>query len=157
MANQLKGTLYYLYTNTKLTLTIFWTIILSILALSLITSYFMSEGTFNFQLSFSVYVFCAIIGSWTVKNAIPYIIKLGSSRTNLYISLGIYFIGFSLVNSIIANTINKIVDVVFGLDRIAGVVEVTASSESGSFRIFHIGQFLSNDSWFTYVFIDTVI
>src|SRR5690625_6808867 len=98
MANQLKGTLFYLYTNVRFTLIIFWIIISTILALSLITSYFMSEGTISFQLSFSVYVFCTIIGTWTVKNAIPYSIKLGSTRKNLYVSLGIYFLGFALFN-----------------------------------------------------------
>src|SRR5690625_2086614 len=157
MANQMKGTLYYLYTNVKFTLFIFWIIIAGVLALSLVSSFLMSEGTISFQLSFSVYVFCTIIGGWTVKNAIPYTVKLGSTRKNLYISLGIYFLGFSLFNSIIANLINKIIDISFGMNRIAGAVEITGSSNEKSFTFFHFVQFLTKDSWFTYVFVDTVI
>lgn len=157
MANQLKGTLYYLYTNVKFTLFIFWTIIAGVLALTLVSSYLMSEGTISFQLSLSVYVFCTIIGGWTVKNAIPYTVKLGSTRKNLYVSLGIYFLGFSLFNSIIANLINKIIDIFFGMNRIAGTVEITGSSNEKSFTFFHFAQFLAEDSWITYVFVDTAI
>src|SRR5690625_4134570 len=157
MTNQLKGTLYYLYINVRFTLIIFWIIISSILVLSLITALLMSEGTISFQLSFSVYVFCTIIGSWTVKNAIPYSIKLGSTRKNLYVSLGIYFLGFSLFNSIIANTINKLIEAVFGVSQVGGMVGITSGTSTESFTVFHFVQFLANDSWFIYVFVDTTI
>jgi|GEM_PF-1037070 len=157
MANQLKGTLFYLYTNVRFTLIIFWIIISTILALSLITSYFMSEGTISFQLSFSVYVFCTIIGTWTVKNAIPYSIKLGSTRKNLYVSLGIYFLGFALFNSIIANTINKFFEVVFEVKRVGGLVVIASNSSTESFTFFHVAQFLGSNSWFTYVLVDAII
>src|SRR5690625_6817258 len=157
MANQLKGTLFYLYTNVRFTLIIFWIIISTILALSLITSYFMSEGTISFQLSFSVYVFCTIIGTWTVKNAIPYSIKLGSTRKNLYVSLGIYVLGFALFNSIIANTINKFFEVVFEVKRVGGLVVIASNSSTESFIFFHVAQFLGSNSWFTYVLVDAII
>src|SRR5690625_1917411 len=142
MANQMKGTLYYLYTNVKFTLFIFWIIIAGVLALSLVSSFLMSEGTISFQLSFSVYVFCTIIGGWTVKNAIPYTVKLGSTRKNLYISLGIYFLGFSLFNSIIANLINKFFEVVFEVKRVGGLVVIASNSSTESFTFFHVAQFL---------------
>jgi len=166
MTNQLKGTLYYLYTNVKFTLLIFWSIIVGILALSLIASFLMSEGIISFQLSISVYIFCMIIGGWTVKNAIPYTVKLGSTRKNLYVSLGIYFLGFSLFNSLIANMLNKFVEVVFDISQVEvvfdgshveGFVGISATSDTGSFTFFHLAQFLESDSWLTFVIVDASI
>src|SRR5690625_692190 len=131
MANQLKGTLFYLYTNVRFTLIIFWIIISTILALSLITSYFMSEGTISFQLSFSVYVFCTIIGTWTVKNAIPYSIKLGSTRKNLYVSIGIHFFAFAILNSLVANTMYSLNEFIFDVESTMGLVAISITSVSG--------------------------
>lgn len=157
MGHQLKGTLYYLYANVRFPLTVFWVIISSILALSIISSYLMSEGTISFQLSLSVYIFCSIIGTWTVKSAIPYALKLGSTRKNLYVSLGIYFLGFAIVNSLLANVLNGLVSTIFGIESLGGMGEITKANGTETFTFFHIAQFIEGNSWFTYIMIDIVI
>src|SRR5699024_2318681 len=112
-------------------------ILMSILLISWVLAYFLKDvdgGFMTLSLTVPIYIYCGIVGFLTVKDLIPFSIKRGATRKNIFISLGIFFFILSLSKSIIASTIQVIVDGVnskIGLD---------------SFGFLHLTYFL-NDTW----------
>ncbi|WP_010651452.1 hypothetical protein [Oceanobacillus massiliensis] len=147
MGRQIKGLLYFYITDIQRSLKIFWSILLGILILSLAIGYFLlrfDEGGFFFGLSFPVYVYCAILGFITVKESIPFSLKMGAVRKNLFISIGILFLGIAIVKAVIASTLQTIT-LIFA--DIAGI---------HTFQFIHLAQFIT-DNWLNRVLIDTAI
>lgn len=157
MTEQMKGTMYYLYANMRNSLMIFWTIILCILIVTSAIYFVMSTITLSIQISFSTYVYCAIMGSLMVKLTIPYAIKFGSTRKNLFMSIGIFFLLFSLLNSLIANVLNKMIAVFYGTEVSKGIIDIFTTANEKSFMFFHFTQFFENDSWIMMVLVDAII
>lgn len=147
MGRQIKGLLYFFIADVRYSLFIFWTILLSILVVSLIVAYFLMDiekGMMSSTLTAPMYVYCAILGFLTVKESIPFSIKMGATRRNLFISLGIFFLGLSFIKAIAASTIQVIIDYInpkIGIDN---------------FYFLHL-SFFTNDTWFTRILIDTSI
>ena len=100
MSRQIKGLLYFFIANSRYSLFIFWTILMSILLVTLTISYF-AQDVDNFFMTLSltgpIYVYCAIFGFLAVKELIPFSVKIGATRKNLFIGLGIFFLGLSIV------------------------------------------------------------
>src|SRR5690625_349326 len=155
MSKQLKGSLYYLFANLRFSLIIFWIILGTLLLLTVVSAILIPDSVISFSLWGPIYGFAAVIGYWTVKNTLPFLIKMGSTRKNLFVSMGLYAIGLSLLNAFIANTLNSIVTLTIGEEREIGSIFV---SDSGSTMTFnHIGEFLGKNTWLMRVFIDTSI
>lgn len=155
MTKQLNGSLYYLVANVRYSFIIFWIILMVMLAVTIISALLVPDSVISFQLAAPIYVFAAVIGFWTVKNAFPYLIKMGSTRKNIFLSFGIYALLLSLLNAVIANSVNSIVALIFGGKMELGFITVT---ENGSTMTnYHLGDFLGENSWITRVFIDTSI
>src|SRR5699024_9652946 len=89
MAKQLNGSLYYLVANVRYSFIIFWIILMVMFAVTIISALLVPDSVISFQLAAPIYVFAAVIGFWTVKNAFPYLIKMGSTRKNIFLSFGI--------------------------------------------------------------------
>ncbi|WP_087975144.1 hypothetical protein [Oceanobacillus rekensis] len=147
MGRQLKGLIYFFITDVQYSLKIFWTILLSILVVCLSFSYILlrfEESFFIFFITIPIYIYCSILGFLTVKESIPFSLKIGSVRKNLFISIGIFFLGVALVNAIAANTLHTVTILftdMIGLDN---------------FSFLHVAQLLE-DTWLNRVMIDTVI
>lgn len=147
MGRQIKGLLYFFMTDIRYSLLIFWTILMSILVVSLSIAYVlkdMENGFMTLSLTGPIYVYCAILGFLTVKEAIPFSIKMGATRKNLFVSLGIFFFGLSTVLAIVANIIQVIVELfnkMIGLDL---------------YNFIHITYFM-DETWLTRVIIDISI
>lgn len=149
MMRQLKGLWYFYTVDARYPLTIFWSILVGTLIISVGVHYILlqvAEGKMAFFLPIAIYIFCAIYGFQIAKKGIPFSIKLGATRKNIFVSLGIFFLGLALFQAAIANTIQSIL--VMG-DDILKINDET-------FQLIHLAQFLS-DNWFTRVVIDTAV
>ena len=160
MQRQLKASLYYLSTDAKYNLTYFWSILISVLLLTIIVDViFSGDGVISFNFSFAIYIFVAIMGYVTIKNTIPYIIKMGSTRKNIFLAMGIYFIGIATLNALLANTIQFIVTLfykLFGNRTVLNKAMFTVSDGTESINFNHIAFFIQ-DTWLTRVIIDIAI
>ena len=147
MGRQIKGSLYFFINNTRYSLFIFWTILMSILVVTLTISYFLKDvenGFMTLSLTSPIYVYCGILGFLTVKESIPFSIKMGATRKNLFLSLGIFFLGLSLAKAVFATVIQIIVDFInpkIGIDN---------------YSFIHLAYF-TNDTWLNRILIDSSI
>ncbi|RDW20861.1 hypothetical protein CWR48_04450 [Oceanobacillus arenosus] len=145
MTRQVKGLLYFYITDIRFSLTIFWTILLSTLVVTITIAYFLlGDGNteFYFAFPFAIYVYAGISGFLMVKESVPFSLKLGATRKNIFISLGLFFIGLALFNAILANTLQSI------------IVKLIGGTEIYTINLFHPAQLLG-DTWLNRVVIDT--
>lgn len=147
MTRQLKGLLYFFVTDIRYSMTIFWSILLGTTVLSLCLAYFLS-GMESARIYFSfpsvMYVYCGILGFITVKEAIPFALKMGATRKNLYFSLGIFFLLIAFIKSVASSTLQTV---------ITAFIDVTGMT---TFRIMHLAEFI-NDTWLNRILIDTTV
>lgn len=155
MNKELQGSLYYLFSNLRFSLLVFWGILMGVLVISLVSAFLIEDSHVSFNLSFPIYIFSGIFGYWIVKNAIPYLIKMGVTRKIIFVAIGIFGICLGLINSLISNVLDKIVSLISS----SGVLNSSLSfSVDGNEQfINHIGQLVSNDGWLVRVMIDTSI
>ncbi|WP_156291699.1 hypothetical protein [Oceanobacillus salinisoli] len=147
MARQLKGLMYFFITDVRYSLMIFWGILLSILVLSLCISYFLlgvDDGKYYFTLTLPIYIYCAILGFLTVKEAIPFSVKLGATRKSVFIGIGLFFLGLSFAKAVVASMLHSI------------TLTFTQATGISTFHFLHLSE-LVGDSWFTRVLIDTTV
>jgi hypothetical protein len=147
MARQIKGLLYFLMMNLRNSLLIFWTILLGILVVSLTFAYFLSgiEGTnFVFFLTVPIYVYCSIIGIFLVRDSIPFAIKMGATRKNMFIAFGTFFLVLSILKSAIATVLEELVYI---FNEFAGI---------DIFTFLHFAHLLENN-WYTRMIIDSAM
>lgn len=103
MGRQIKGLLYFYWTDIQFSLMVFWSILLAMLTVSVSMMFlFPSIDFMSFSFTVPIYIFCAIIGFLMAKHTIAYGIKLGATRKNIYISMGIFFVVLALMKSTIA-------------------------------------------------------
>src|SRR5690625_3591943 len=147
MGRQIKGLLYFNFTDARYSMTIFWTILMGILVISLIATYLIRniEGGFmTFSLTGPMYVYCAILGFLTVKESIPFSLKRGATRKNIFISLGTLFLGISIAMTTVGSTLQVIVNL------------FTEQIGIDVFSFQHVAYFTS-DTWINRIFIDLTI
>ncbi|MBM4763826.1 hypothetical protein [Bacillus sp. B15-48] len=147
MGRQIKGLIYFFLTDIRYSLMIFWSILLIILVLSLGIANFLlgvENGVYFLSLDFPIYVYCAILGFLTVKEAIPFSIKMGATRKNLYIALGLFFFGLAFVKSVISSTLQSL------------TLAFTNAAGISSFKFLYLSPLMEN-AWFSSVAIDTAI
>lgn len=143
MGRQTKGLLYFYITDIRFSLIVFWTVLLSSLFISMLIDYFLPSDSFMiFTLPIALYVYCGILGFLTVKQAIPFSIKMGATRKSIFGSLGIFFIGLSLSMSLLGNTIQSLIEYFH------------SKMGNETFAFMHLANLL-NDTWLTRVLIDT--
>lgn len=147
MGRQIKGLLYFFGADIRRSILIFWAILLSILIICLIGSVLLSDvdgGFMMMTLTIPIYIYCAIAGFITVKEAIPFSIKMGATRKSLFLSLGILFLSLSIVQSVLASTIQTAVN---AINPLLGIE---------NFAFFHVVYFMQ-DTWFTRIMVDLSI
>lgn len=147
MGRQLKGLLYFFITDMRYSLFVFWTVLLSTLAVTLVIAYFLigvDSGQIGFTLPIALYIYCGITGFLTVKLSIPFSIKVGATRKNVFIGMGIFFLGLSGVLGVMVNSIQSLVDF---LNTKIGIE---------SFLFMHIAN-LMDTTWLGRVLIDTSV
>ena len=155
MMQELKGSLYYLFSNLRFSLFIFWGILAGVLVISLISSFLIEDTHVSFNMAFPIYIFSAIFGYWIVKNAIPYLIKMGATRKTIFVAVGIFGICVGLINAFISSLIDQIISLISTSNVLN--TSMSISVDGNEQFINHIGQLVSNDGWLARMVIDTSI
>lgn len=146
MNDQMKGLLYFYMTSARYSFIIFWSILLGLLGLTLGLGYLLkgTDGVMNFNFSFPIAFYLGIYGFLIVKSWLPFMIKIGATRKNIFFSLGIFFTGVSILFSTVASLIQTAVTPLInklGLDI---------------FYFSHL-SLLYIDTWYARIFIDASI
>src|SRR5690625_3624736 len=147
MGRQMKGLLYFYFADIRHSLTVFWTILMRIVVVTLTISYFLSnvEGGFmTLSITGPMYIYCGISGLLVVKEFIPFSIKRGATRKNIFFSLVLFFLGLSIVKSVVGSFLQVVVE----------YINMKIGIEN--FKFLHLAYF-TNDTWFTRILIDTSI
>lgn len=147
MSRQIKGLLYFYFTDMRRSLLIFWSILLSIVLFILLIAFLLrdvNDGFMTISLTVPIYIYCSILGFTTVKESIPFSIKMGATRKNIFVSLGILFAGLSVLNAVVASTLQSIIE------------SIVTSIGVENFYFIHVLYFLNN-TWLNRVIVDTSI
>jgi len=126
---------------------IFWTVLTSIVTLSVVASYFLMDvenGKMFLAVSIAVYVYCAIFGFITVKESLPFSLKMGATRKNFFVAVGILFLGLSLVLAAIETLYHWL------------IIEVVNGLGIPNFTLIHIATLFDGGSWIYRFVIDLV-
>jgi|SRR5690625_836760 len=147
MGRQLKGLLYFYYADLRHSIIVFWTILMSIVVVTLTITYFLKnvdDALMYFSVTGPMYIYCGILGFLVVKEFIPFSIKRGATRKNIFVSLVIFFLSLSFMKSIVGNTLQEVIKV---FNTKMGIE---------NFNFIH-PAFFTNDTWFHRIWIDTSI
>jgi len=148
MSRQIKGLLYFFITNFRYSFLIFWSILTGVLVLSLIISYFLlnlDEAIYAFGFPFGTYFHVSFLGFLIVKEGIPFALKVGATRKNIFLAIGIFFLGVALFQAVIANTVQ------FAAQLFVDAVDIH------TFMFMHPAQLIGSENWLTMIFIDTAM
>jgi len=132
---QIKGLLYFMTVESKRSLAIFWIILVSTIMLSLMIAYFLGSNNdvkLVFMISIPTYIHCAIYAFVSVKQTIPFSIKMGASRKNIFISMGVFLITLVLIQNIFINLFYEILRF------------TVQALDISSFQLIHPAQLLGN-------------
>ncbi|WP_338786818.1 hypothetical protein [Metabacillus sp. FJAT-53654] len=109
MKEELKAILYYMFTEMKFSLMIFWSILLS----SIVVLFVLADFAFRnvvISTSIATYVFCGFVGFLVTKKNLPFCIKFGATRNSFHLSASIFLlllsIGLAIVNEIVTSIVN---------------------------------------------------
>lgn len=103
MGRQIKGLLYFYRTDLQFSIMVFWSILLAMLVVSVSMMFlFPSIDFMSFSFTAPIYVYCAIVGFLMARHTVAFSIKLGATRKNIFISMGIFFITLALIKSTVA-------------------------------------------------------
>lgn len=100
--NVLKGSFYVFFQSYKKENIIFWCILFSIAFLSFfLDSFFGKYISFAITISIPVYIFYSIMASRILNRTMPYFLKLGLSRIQYVLHLGLFSLAWSIAGAFI--------------------------------------------------------
>lgn len=100
--NVLKGSFYVFFQSYKKQNIIFWSILFSIVFLSFfLDSFFGKYISFAITISIPVYIFYSTMASKLLNKTMPYFLKLGLSRMQYVVHVGLFFLAWSIVGAFI--------------------------------------------------------
>lgn len=146
MNKQIKGLVYFYLTNMRHSLIIFWSILLSTILISFIASYLLrdTDGVFMLLLSGPVYIYFSVYGYYIVKNWLPFVIKIGATRKNIFISFALFFTSLATIFSLITIIIQE------------SLLPLARWLDMDIFSFIHLATLL-NDTWYERLFIDITV
>lgn len=156
MLQRVKGVIYYTMTNLRYPLSIFWTVLLAIAMLASLLSFVADSNHIWFQASIPILIFSLVIGIWSVKHIIPYLLNMSVTRKEIYLGIGISFILLAMLQAFLANLLVKLLEV-FGKPVIAGMIFIEESGLETSISFEHLGQFLQSDTIYTRLIVDFIL
>lgn len=133
MIRQCRGILLFEVLDIRNSLTIFWTILISCMALSFGIQ-FTTGGNMTVSSSAAVYIFSAIAGFMTVKETYPFSIKRGATRKNYYVATSLFLLMLAMFMAA-AHTL--LIMVIEGM----GSMMV-----NGNFKIYYMAKFLGHEN-----------
>lgn len=158
MKRQLRAILYYLVTDIRYSFSVFWMVIGAFLLLSVVIEFILgtqdSNTIIHFNFSFPIYIFASVVGYLTVKKVMTYLIKMGATRKMIFIGVFIFFIGLSIVNALISNSLDALIRFVVKSDIQGGIV-ITDGLTQSSFH--HIADFIGKNNILNQIIVDSAI
>ncbi|HEY4601757.1 MAG TPA: hypothetical protein VIG73_10865 [Cerasibacillus sp.] len=147
MERQMKGLFYFYTMNIKFSMTVFWSILLGTTIVSILLSMMIVNPTYSMYFSFSimVYIYSAIIGFHSVKDVLPYAVKVGATRKNIFLSMGIYFLGLALSQALILSVTHRI------------ITSAIKYLDIQTYVLLDLASWLIDDSWLNQILIHTAI
>src|SRR5699024_5265852 len=109
MNKELQGSLYYLFSNLRFSLFVFWGVLMGVLAISLISVFLIEDRHARVNLALPIYVYAGICGKWIVINGIPYMIKMRVTRIVIIAAIGIFGSSSALIVTLISTVVDQIV------------------------------------------------
>ncbi|GAA0442534.1 hypothetical protein PD280_00190 [Virgibacillus salarius] len=145
--NQLKGLLYFFLVDIRHSMMIFWTILLSILVVCIAFGFYLDAidgGMMTFSLTAPIYIYCSILAFNVVKEFIPFSIKLGATRKNIFISIGIFFFLLAITKAVVASILQEAISF---FTKVIGIED---------FYFLHLAYFV-NDTWYIRIGMDVML
>lgn len=106
MGRQMKGLLYFYWKDLQFSLFVFWCILLSMVVVSVSLMFLFPAIEFmSFSFTAPIYVYAGIVGFLMARHTVAFGIKLGGTRKNIYMSMGVFFVILALVKSTLAAVI----------------------------------------------------
>lgn len=147
MNNQVKGMLYYYTVDVARTAKIFFAILIGIIAASAIVCYLLlgvDEFKMYFAIPFATYFNVGVIGFQLVKGNVPFGLKMGATRKNIYRMQFYFMILYSIAIAVLGSTLQQITEWLFQGLGITNYIYV------------HPAMALT-DNWATRIAVDTLV
>ncbi|GAB2535623.1 hypothetical protein [Gracilibacillus alcaliphilus] len=147
MNNQIKGMMYYYTQGVIYSAKIFLLILAGLLAVSCIICYLLlgtDEFKMYFAIPFATYFNVGIIGYQLVKGNVPFGLKMGAVRKNIYIMQVYFMLLYSMVMAVIGNVLQLVTEL---LQKWIGI---------DNFQFTHLAMLLS-DNPATRIVVDTLV
>ncbi|WP_155590357.1 hypothetical protein [Lysinibacillus cavernae] len=121
--NTIKGSFYILFQSYKKQNIIFWSILFSIVLLSFFLDTFFGQYiSFAITISIPVYIFYSLMAAKLLNRTLPYFLKLGVSRQQYLLNVGLFFISASLVGALIIASAHKIIVYISNLLNVKDII-----------------------------------
>ncbi|WP_080875188.1 hypothetical protein [Oceanobacillus timonensis] len=147
MNNQIKGMFYYYTVDVVRTAKIFFSILIGIIIASAIICYLLlgvDEFKMYFAIPFATYFNVGIVGFQLVKGNVPFGLKMGATRKNMYVMQLYFMFVYSLAIAFIGSTLQQITEWIF---QAAGVTNY----------IYVHPAMLLTDNWIMRIVVDTLV
>ncbi|WP_226035351.1 hypothetical protein [Aquibacillus saliphilus] len=135
MVRQLKVMLYFFLTDLRTSFIIFWTVLSSIVVLSIIAAVLLTgveNGKMYLTISFAIYIYCAIFGFIVVKESLSFSLKMGATRKNYFFAVGILFLSLSILMAILENIYHSL------------IIAITELLGISNFNLIHLSAMMVN-------------
>lgn len=147
MNNQIKGLLYYYSTDVIRSAKIFFTILTGAIIASAIVCYLLlgvEEFKMYFAIPFATYFNVAIVAVLLVQGSVPFGLKMGATRKNMY-KMHLYFMAmYSFVIALLGSTLQQVTEWIFHAFGITSYIYV------------HPAMVLT-DNWAMRIAVDTLV
>lgn len=121
--NTMSGSFYILFQSYKKQNIIFWSILFSIVLLSFfLDAFFGQYVSFAITISIPVYIFYSTMATKLLNKTLPYFLKLGLSRQQYMLYVGLFFISWSLIGAFIIASAHQIISYVSTLFNIKDIM-----------------------------------
>ena len=121
--NTMKGSFYILFQSYKKHNIVFWSILFSIVLLSFFLDAFFGQYiSFAITISIPVYIFYSSMATKILNRTLPYFLKLGLSRQQYMLHVGLFFISWSLAGALIIASSHKMISYVSSLLNVKDII-----------------------------------
>ncbi|MFD1416740.1 hypothetical protein [Oceanobacillus jeddahense] len=147
MNNQIKGMFYAYSTEVIRTAKIFLSIFTGMIIISAIICYLLlgvDEFKMYFAIPFGTYFNVGVVGVLLVKNSVPFGLKMGATRKNMYL-MHLYFIAaYSFIMAFLGSTLQQVTEWLFQAVGVTNYIYV------------HPAMLLT-DNWAMRIVVDTFV
>ncbi|CEI81401.1 hypothetical protein J18TS1_22420 [Oceanobacillus oncorhynchi subsp. incaldanensis] len=147
MNNQIKGMFYYYTVDVVRTAKIFFSILTGIIIASAIICYLLlgvDEFKMYFAIPFATYFNVGIVGFQLVKGNVPFGLKMGATRKNMYVMQLYFMFAYSLAIAFIGSTLQQVTEWLFQAVGVTNYIYV------------HPAMFLT-DNWIMRIVVDALV